>query len=163
MRPQMKITILASLLGLSVALNVAFGIGTLHKTGTSEQGVPVADAPRGQCLVDSLKLDTAQQERLSEMRRKMDDKRAAFWQRAAAIKAELAEAICASKSDRTGIDPLLSEYSKNQAGMQRAVAEHLSNVNNMLRPKQQEEFRMLLRSKMFRGIGRSPAKTPRQP
>ncbi|MBW2702959.1 MAG: periplasmic heavy metal sensor [Deltaproteobacteria bacterium] len=131
--------------------------------GTNEQGLAVTDVPLGQCLVDSLKLDTAQQERLSEMRRKMDVKRAAFWQRAAELKAELAEAICASKSDRTGIDPLLSEYAKNQAGMQRAVAEHLSDVSTMLRPKQQERFRMLLRTKMFRGIGRSSAKAPRQP
>ena len=158
MRPQMKITVLASLLGLSVALNVAFVIGFL-----SEQSPAAADAPQGQCLIDSLKLDTAQQERLSEMRRKMDDKRAAFWHRAAAIKAELAEAICASKSDRKGIDPLLSEYAKNQAGMQRSVAEHLSDVNTMLRPKQQNEFLILLRSKMFRGMGRSSAKAPRQP
>ena len=161
MRPQMKITILASLLGLSVALNAAFGIGFLRDT--SKQGSAVVDPPRGQCLVDSLKLDTAQQERLLEMRRKMDDIRAAFWQRSAAIKAELAEAICASGSKRTGIDPLLKEYAKNQAGMQRAVAKHLSDVNAMLRPKQQEEFRILLRTKMFRGIRRPSAKAPMRP
>ncbi len=163
MRPQMKITILASALGLSVALNVSLGIGYLHKAGTSEHGSAVPDAPQDQCLLDRLQLDAEQRERLSEMRRKMRDKRAAFWQRSAAIKAELAEAICASSSSLAQIDPLLDRYAKNQAGMQRAVASHLSDVHAMLRPDQQEEYRILLRTEMFRGIRPLPARAVDEP
>jgi hypothetical protein len=159
----MKITILASALGLSLALNVSLGIGHLHKAGTSEHGSAVPDAPQSRCLLDSLQLDAAQRERLSEMRRKMQDKRAAFWQRSAAIKAELAEAICASSSSRTQLDPLLDRYAKNQAGMQRAVAGHLSDVNAMLRSDQQEAFRILLRTEMFRGIRHLPARAADEP
>ena len=146
MRPQMIITILASALGLSVAMNVSLGIGCLHRADTSNE-----------CMLDKLQMDAAQRERLSEMRRKMQDKRAAFWRHSAAIKAELAEAICASSSSHTRLDPLLDRFAENQAGMQRAVAGHLSEVNAMLRPDQQEAFRVLLRTEMFRGIRTLPA------
>jgi hypothetical protein len=159
----MKITILASALGLSVALNVSLGIGYLHKAGASEPESAVPDVPKKPCLLDRFQLNTAQRERLFEMRRKMHDKRVAFWQRSVAIKADLAEAICASCSSRTQIDPLLDRYAKNQAEMQRAVAGHLSNVNAMLRPDQQEEFRILLRTEMFRGIRSLPARTVDDP
>ena len=93
----------------------------------------------------------------------MQDKRAAFWQRSAAIKAELAEAICASSSSRTQLDPLLYRYAKNQAGMQRAVAGHLLDVNAMLRSDQQEAFRILLRTEMFRGIRTLPVRAVDEP
>ena len=146
MRPQVKTTILASVLGLSVALNISLGIGYLLRADSVEQ-----------CMLDRLQLDAAQRERLSEMRRIMQEKRETFWRRSAAIKADLAEAICTSGSSRTRLDSLLDRFAENQAGMQRAVAGHLSEVNAMLRPDQQEEFRVLLRTEMFRGIRTLPA------
>lgn len=152
MRPQVKITILASVLGLSVALNVSLGIGYLLRADTGEQ-----------CMLDRLQLDSKQRARLSEMRRKMQDKRAAFWRRSAEIKAELAEAICASRSSRTQLDPLLDRFAENQAGMQRAVAGHLLDVNAMLRSDQQEAFRVLLRTEMFRGIRTLAARAVDEP
>jgi len=152
MRPQVKTTVLASLLGLSLALNVSLGIGYLLGADTGQQ-----------CMLDKLQLDTEQRDRLSEMRRKMQEKREAFWRRSAAIKADLAEAICAPGSTRAQLDPLLDRFAENQAGMQRAVAAHLSEVNAMLNPGQQEAFRVLLRTEMFRGIRNLPAGAVDQP
>ena len=150
MRPQMKSTIIWSLLGLSLALNVALGIGDLR--GTAAGRIAGRPAEDDHCLLDRLELDGDQQRRLGEMRRKMHDKRAAYWQRATAIKGELAEAISATNPDRAALHTQLERYAENQAAMQRAVAEHLRGVNAMLRPEQRETFRALLRTEMFRGI-----------
>jgi hypothetical protein len=108
-------------------------------------------------MLDRLQLDAKQQARLSEMRRGVQEKRKTFWRRSAAIRAELAKGICASDSSRAQIEPLLDRFAENQAEMQRAVAGHLLDVNAMLRPDQQEEFRVLLRTEMFRGIRALPA------
>jgi hypothetical protein len=149
MRPQVKSTIVWSLLGLSLALNVALAIG--HFWVAAQKTI----APSGTddyCLLDSLDLDHKQQGRLAEMRRKMHEKRAAYWQTATAIKAELAEVISAAQPDRFGLDTQLERYADNQKAMQRAVADHLLGVNAMLHPEQRGEFRTLLRTEMFKGI-----------
>jgi Spy/CpxP family protein refolding chaperone len=152
MRPQVKSTILFSVLGLSLALNAAMAIGYLR--GSAEQTNDSTDrlTGGGYCLLDRLELDTEQQRRLTEMRREMRKRRAAYWQRAGDIKSELAEAICKAPVDRTALDAQLERYTRNQAMMQRAVAEHLLGVNTMLRAEQREAFRTLLRTEMFRGI-----------
>jgi len=152
MRPQVKTTFLASVLGLSLALNVSLGIGYLLGADAGQQ-----------CMLDKLQLDAKQRAYLSKMRRKMQEKRETFWRRSAAIKAELAEAICAPGSGLAQLDPLLDRFAENQAGMQRAVAAHLSDVNAMLRPGQQEAFRVLLRTEMFRGIRTLPAGAAEEP
>ncbi len=151
MRPQVKSTIILSLLGLSVALNVAMAIGYVR--GTER---PIAHATRADdedyCLLDELELDAEQKRRLAEMRRTMQEARAAYWRRASTIKAELAEAILAAHDSSADVHGQLERYAENQAAMQRAVAEHLHRVNAMLRPEQRETFRTLLRTEMFRGI-----------
>jgi uncharacterized membrane protein len=157
MRPQMKTTILISVLGLSVALNAAFAIGHLHKADTRTTASGVRDENGDRCLLDRLKLDADQRRILSEMRRQMNAKRAAFWRRANTTKADLAGAICASTFSRARLDAQLERYTKNQATMQRAVADHLLQVNAMLHPDQREAFRTLLRAEMFRGIRSLPS------
>ena len=152
MRPQMKTTILASMLGLSLALNAALAIGHLRSLDTNRSTPADHQASDDYCLLDSLELDAAQQQRLAEMRRRMHEKRTAFWQQANAIKADLADAICSVDRNHEGLDVHLERYAKNQAAMQRAVAEHLRDVNAMLRPEQRDGFRALLRTEMFRGI-----------
>jgi hypothetical protein len=147
----MKTTLLMSALGLSVALNVSLAWGQLQGAGTGAD----QDLNNSECLLDRLELDDEQRARLSEMRDKMRDRRTAFWRRSAAIKAELAEAISTEGAGRERLDDLLERYANGQAGMQRAVADHLLAVNAMLRSDQREEFRILLRTEMFRGI-RSP-------
>ena len=69
-------------------------------------------------------------------------------------KGDLAQALSSSRGQP---DALLDSYAKNQAEMQRAVADHLLSVNAMLRPDQREGFRTLLRTEMFRGIRPLPA------
>jgi Spy/CpxP family protein refolding chaperone len=151
MRPQVKSTILFSVLGLSLALNAALLIGHLRGQATTT-------GSDDYCLLDRLELDTGQQRQLAEMRRGMREKRSAYWQRATAIKVELAQAICAAQVDRAALDVQLERYAANQAAMQRAVAEHLLGVSAMLRPEQREAFRTLLRAEMFRGIRPSRSK-----
>ena len=152
MRPQVKSTILFSALGLSLALNAALLIGHLRDRGAAAGPSAAPPAGEGYCLLDRLELDAGQQRRLSEMRRHMQDKRRAYWQRAAAIKGELAEALSATRADRATLDAPLERYAENQAAMQRAVAEHLLGVSAMLRPAQREVFKTLLRAEMFQGI-----------
>ena len=152
MRPQMKTTIFASLLGLSLALNAALVIGQLQGKKTDQQLPAAQQALDDYCLLDSLGLDAEQQERLVEMRRRMHERRKTFWQRANAIKVDLTDAISSLDGDQARIDVHLERYAKNQAAMQRAVVEHLRTVNAMLRPEQQDGFRVLLRSEMFSGI-----------
>ncbi len=94
MRPQVKSTILWSILGLSLALNAALGIGHLRGAAAGKAAAPPAED--GDCLLDRLELDGDQQRRFAEMRSKMHEKRADYWQRANAIKAEMAEAISAT-------------------------------------------------------------------
>ena len=149
---QMKTTLLASLLGLSLALNAALAMG--HVLGAGNRAAAAADRPAGgvPCLLDRLELDAGQQRRLSEMRRQMRARRAAFWRRAGAIKASLADAICDHGADRADLSAALERYAANQAAMQRAVADHLRAVNRMLRPDQRARFRSLLRAEVFRGI-----------
>ena len=161
MRPQVKSTILWSLLGLSLALNAALGIGYLRSAAAMSGG----DSPTQDdyCLLDRLELDGDQQDRLVEMRSKMRAKRADYRHRANAIKAELAEAISATNADRAALDTQLGRYAENQAAMQRAVAEHLLGVNAMLRPEQRGTFRTLLRTEMFRGIHAAGVGTPCEP
>jgi Spy/CpxP family protein refolding chaperone len=157
MRTQVKSTIILSLLGLSLALNAALGIG--YFCGVEEKTSAASPDEDGYCLLDRLDLDTEQQRRLAEMRRKMREKRADYWQRATTIKIELAQTISTTKTDRTALDAHLERYAENQAAMQRAVAEHLLGVNAMLHPEQRDTFRTLLRTEMFRGI-RSSRSTP---
>jgi len=159
MRPQVKSTIIWSLLGLSLALNVALGIGHLRGDAAPTTAAPAVD--HDYCLLDQLDLDGDQQRRLAEMRRKMHEKRAEYWQRATAIKGELAEAISAAELDRAALDTQLDRYAETQAAMQRAVAEHLLGVSAMLRPEQRDAFRTLLRTEMFQGIRSTRSKTPR--
>jgi hypothetical protein len=156
MRPQVKSTIVSSLLGLSLALNLALVVGHLLGGGTD----PLAAHPEDDsCLLDRLELDAEQQRRLAEMQSTMRKVRTAYWQRATAIKAELAETISAARADGAELEAQLERYAENQAAMQRAVAEHLVGVGAMLRPAQREAFRTLLRTEIFRGI-RSPRSGP---
>jgi hypothetical protein len=155
----MKTTLLMSALGLSVALNVSLAWGQLRGAGTSAD----QDPNSSECLLDRLELDDEQRGRLSKMRKKMLDKRTAFWRGSAAIKTALAEAISAEGSSRARLDELLGRYAESQAGMQRAVADHLLEVSAMLRSDQREEFRILLRTEMFRGIRSPPTAAPRRP
>jgi hypothetical protein len=152
MRPQVKSTILFSVLGLSLALNAALLIGYLRGQATAAETAEPQPPEEDYCLLDCLELDSEQQRRLAEMQRRMHEKRAAYWQRATAVKVELAEAISAARADRAALDVQLDRYAKNQAAMQHAVAEHLLGVSAMLRPEQRDRFRTLLRSEMFRGI-----------
>jgi len=152
MRPRVKSTVLWSICGLSLALNAALAAGQL-RGGVAEAEPPAASlVARESCLLDRLELDAVQQRRLGAMRRTMQGKRAAYWQRAAAIKGELAEALSATRADRATLDAPLERYAENQAAMQRAVAEHLLGVSAMLRPAQREVFKTLLRAEMFQGI-----------
>ncbi len=160
MRPRVKSTIIWSLLGLSLALNATLGIGDLRDLAASKAAAPAEDC---NCLFDRLDLDDDQQRRLAEMRRKIHEKRAAYRQRAAAIKVELAEAISATEVDRAALDTQLERYAENQAAMQRAIAEHLLGVSAMLRPEQRDTFRTLLRTEMFRGIRAARSKTACEP
>jgi Spy/CpxP family protein refolding chaperone len=150
MRPQVKSTIISSLLGLSLALNAALAVGYFRGAAKKTDAAPTAED--GYCLLDRLEFDTAQQRRLADMRQRMREERAAYWARATEIKRELAEAISAAQVDRTTLDAELERYAENQAAMQRAVAEHLIGVGAMLRPEQRDEFRTLLRTEMFHGI-----------
>ena len=152
MRPQVKSTIIFSVLGLSLALNAALLIEHLRGEKTPAKPPATHQVEDDYCLLDSLELDPEQQRRLAEMRRLMHGKRNAYRQRASAIKVELAEAICAAQVDRAALDAQLERYAENQAAMQRAVAEHLLGVGAMLRPGQRDTFRTLLRTEMFRGI-----------
>jgi Spy/CpxP family protein refolding chaperone len=146
----MSSTVLLSLLGLSLALNVGLLLG--HRW--TPETPPASDAPAddGGCLLDQLQLDAEQREQLGEMRRKMHEKRAAYWRRTSALRAELADAICAADEEEADLDAELEHYAENQVAMQRAVAEHLRTVNAMLRPEQRATFRALLRRQMFGGI-----------
>lgn len=163
MRPQVKTTILASVLALSLALNVSLVLGALSRAD-ERSGAP---ADRGdddeRCMLDRLQLDAEQRERLAVLRREMLAKRRAFWQRSAGIKTELADAICAQTSDRERIDSLLLRYSENQAAMQREVVEHLSRVHAMLRPEQREQLHALLRTDIFHGTRPFPDEAPEAP
>lgn len=161
MRAQVKSTIIWSILGLSLALNVALGIGHLRGAAARTAAVPTSD--HDYCLLDQLDLDGDQQRRLAEMRRKMHAKRADYWRRATAIKLELAEAISTAEVDRAALDTQLDRYAENQAAMQRAVAEHLLGVSAMLRPEQRDAFQTLLRTEMFQGIRSTRSKTPGAP
>jgi len=161
MRPQVKSTILWSLLGLSLAVNAVLCMGYLR--GAEARTAAALPAEDDYCLLDRLALDGDQQRRLAEMRRKMQEKRATFRQRAAVIKEELAEAISAPKADRSLLDAQLARYAENQAAMQRAAAEHLLGVAAMLRSEQLDEFRTLLSTEMFRGIRPSHDKTAGEP
>ncbi|MFO8071501.1 MAG: periplasmic heavy metal sensor [Polyangia bacterium] len=161
MRPQVKSTILWSLLGLSLALNAALGIGHLRSAAARTAGDP--QARDDYCLLDQLELDGDQQRRLAEMRRVMHAKRAAYLKRAAAIKVELAEAISATEVDRAALDTQLDRYAEGQAEMQRTVVEHLLGVSAMLRPEQRDAFRTLLRTEMFRGIRSARGRTAGEP
>ncbi len=160
MRPQVKSTIIWSLLGLSLALNATLGIGDLRDLAASKAAAPAEDRI---CLFDRLYLDDDQQRRLAEMRRKIHEKRAAYRQRAAAIRVELAEAISATEVDRAALDTQLERYAENQAAQQRAVAEHLVGVSAMLRPEQRDAFRTLLRTEMFRGLRSNRSNNPGEP
>ncbi len=162
MRAQVKTTVLLSALGLSVALNLSLGVGHMFRARAREPGGRVRGATSGRCLLDRLDLDARQRESLSVLRQTMRGKRAAFWRRAAALKAELAEAIYVSGSDRAQLDRLLEEFAQNQADMQVAVVDHLVSVKSMLHPGQREEFRTLLRTEMFRGI-EPPTETVDEP
>jgi len=158
MRPPMKSTLIWSLLGLSLALNVALAVGYLQRS-TARAERSGEQAGSGHCLLDRLELDGEQKRRLTALRRSMQDKRAAYWQRASAIKRELAEALSAPPADRAALNAQLDRYAANQAAMQRAVAEHLLGVSALLRPEQREAFSTLLRTEMFSGI-RSDRSTP---
>ena len=150
MRPYVKSTILFSLLGLSSALNATLAVGYFR--GGAESTVAAAPAGEDYCLLDRLKLDAEQRNRLAEMRRKMHEKRAAFQRRAAELKSELAETISATQVDRAALNGLLGRYTENQAAMQRAVVEHLIGVGAMLHPEQRDEFRTLLHTEIFHGM-----------
>jgi len=151
MRPQVKTTVFVSILSLSLALNLSFAIGYLgNDRSGGESNVESSGGADIQCLLDMLDLDKNQQKRLSGMRQRMNEKRVSFWQRSSEIKTALASAIC--DSSRSRLDSLLDNYAENQASMQRAVANHLTEVNEMLRPEQRESFRKLLMTGMFRGI-----------
>jgi hypothetical protein len=152
MRPQVKSTVIFSILGLSLALNAAVLIGHLRGTTGKTDDHAAHPAAGDYCLLDRLELDGEQQRRLAEMRRRMHEKRTAYWQRATAIKRDLAETICAAQTDRAALDAQLARFAENQAAMQRAVAGHLTGVNAMLRPGQRDAFRTLLRTEMFSGI-----------
>lgn len=163
MRSRVTTTILASALGLSLALNASLVIGTLRQADAS----PPEDVAQGEaeehCLLDRLQLDEEQRERLALLRREMLSKRRAFWQRSSRIKAALADAICEEDVDRGRIDSLLSQYAEEQAGMQREIVAHLSRVHAMLRADQREHFHELLRTEMFRGARPFPNEVVEEP
>jgi len=162
MRPQVKSTIIWSIIGFSLALNAALAIGYFR--GAAQNTTATAlPADEEYCLLDRLNLDGEQRRLLAEMRHKMHEKRAAYWQSAAAIKAGLADTISATQVDRAALDAQLDRYAKNQAAMQRAVAEHLLGVGAMLRPEQRDGFRTLLRTEMFHGIRSYHRKTAGEP
>jgi Spy/CpxP family protein refolding chaperone len=144
-------TILASALGLSLALNASLVVGSFRRAG-AQPGDGAAREDEGEsCLLDRLQLDEGQRERLTAQRSEMHVKRRAFWRRSAAIKAELADAIRAEDADRERIDSLLARYAENQAEMQREIVAYLSRVNAMLRPDQRGQFHELLRTDIFHG------------
>jgi len=149
MRIQVKTTVFASILSLSLALNISFVIGYLMNSRDGGRKEASGDTDI-QCLLDRLNLDHDQQKRLSVMRKRMNEKRVSFWQRSSEIKIALASAICDPSQSR--LDLLLKTYAENQASMQRAVANHLTEVNEMLRPEQRKSFRNLLMKGMFSGI-----------
>jgi len=151
MRSRVTTTILASVLGLSLALNASLVDGPPRRAD-AQPGDGAARADEGEsCLLDRLQLDEGQRERLAALRSEMHLERRAFWRRSAALKAELADAICADDADHERIDSLLSRYAENQAGMQREIVAHLSRVNAMLRPDQRGRFHELLRTDIFQG------------
>lgn len=156
MRPQVKTTILLAGLGLSLAMNAAFAIGTFRRAGAAAPSQRTSRTTAPLCLLDRLELDSAQRARLAKMRQRLQVKRETFWRRSAAIKAELADAICAQDTRSGRLDRLLVRYAREQSEMQRSVTDHLRQVGAMLRTDQREQFHELLRTEMFRGL-RSPS------
>jgi len=165
MRPQVKTTILFAGLGLSLAMNAAFAIGILRRAGAAppRETATTARTTPPLCLLDRLKLDSAQRAELARMRQRLQVKREAYWRRTAAIKAELAEAICAPDPRSGRLDRLLARFAREQSEMQRSVTEHLRKVGAMLRPEQRARFHELLRTQMFRGLRSAPGTTRRSP
>jgi len=147
-----KNTIVASALGLSLALNASLLLGHVKRSGSSLPALAAPAPSQPRCLLDAIDLDDGQRDRLSKLRREMRPKRAAYWKRARAIKAELANAVADPNADRARVDRLVERYGENQESMQREVAAHLMNVNDLLRPDQRDHYRALLRDEMFRGI-----------
>lgn len=163
MRPQVKTTLLLAGLGLSLAMNAAFAIGTFRRAGAAAPREQTSRTTAPLCLLDRLQLDSAQRAKLAEMRQRLQVKRETFWRRSAAIKAELADAICAQDTRSGKLDRLLARYAREQSRMQRSVTDHLRQVGAMLRPDQRKRFHRLLRTEMFRGLRSAPGSAGRKP
>jgi hypothetical protein len=144
-------------------MNVAFAIGTFRRAGAAAPREGTTRATPPLCLLDRLQLDSAQRAKLAKMRQRLQVKRETFWRRSAAIKAELADAICAQDTRSGTLDPLLARYAREQRQMQRSVTDHLRQVGTMLRPDQRERFHELLRTEMFRGLRSAPGSAGRKP
>lgn len=156
MRSNVKTTILVSLLGFSLALNLSQAIGWPPQPDPGAGRATAAADSQDLCLVDRMELDGGQREKLLELRSVMQAKRTCYWERCAEIKERLADAICAPSSRGDLLDPLLEDYLNNQAEMQRVVAGHLLEVHALLDERQRETFRTLLRTEIFRGIRSLP-------
>jgi len=163
MRPQVKTTLLISGLGLSLAMNVAFTIGALRRADAAAPRDAASRTTPPFCLLERLQLDSGQRARLAKMRQRLQVKRSAFWRRSAAIKANLADAICAPHTRPERLESLLARYAHEQSEMQRSVTDHLRQVGAMLRPDQRDTFHALLRTEMFHGLRKAPASTERRP
>lgn len=156
MRPQVKTTLLVTVLGLSLALNASLAVGYLTQARADARPAAGPETRPNGCLLDRLRLGEAQRSRLAEMRRRMRQVRAAYWKRSRALRRELADAISAPEPGDEKLGALLRRFAEDQAAMQRAAADHLVAVSAMLRPGQREVFRTLLRTEMFRGIRSAP-------
>jgi len=156
MTPAVKTTSLLTLLGFSLALNLSQAIGTSSGPGPGAREPAAAGGSSGACLVEQLELDAGQEEQLAELRAAMQLRRTDYWQRCAELKRRLADAICAPGASGEALAPILEEYSRNQAEMQRAVAEHLLEVRALLDEAQRGAFRGLLAAEIFRGIRSLP-------
>jgi Spy/CpxP family protein refolding chaperone len=150
----MKKLLLGGLLALSLAMNLSFGVVYLlqSRVGGGEPGSVHGAAGAQDCLLEQLTLNEHQQAQLGSLRSEMLALRQREAPTMAAQRAELADAIAAEHPDEAAIARLLEQYSAAQQRLQQRAVEHLLRVRGLLDDTQREQFRLLLRTRIFQGI-----------
>jgi hypothetical protein len=188
--------ILLTVCCLSVALNVAFGgLYAYHKLNPPVAPVPRtahekqanADSPPAErkpqdkprrnanprCILDELKLDASQRQRLAKMRKRIWQKRDRFHARVDQIRRLIAQRISRPnpaahaalpektkpngppvQTARKRIQILVERLSRLQADFRMEVVDHLLAVKAMLNAAQRTHFARLLEKRIFTGMRR---------
>jgi hypothetical protein len=128
-----------SLLAVSLAANATIAVLALR--APSAQGLPSSViAPRSPCLLAQVALEPGQRAQVAEIRKRFLAHREAHARRTGEMRERLARLLVQESPEWERIDQEISEISRAQGSLQRAIVEHVLAVRSLLHGEQRLAF-----------------------